>query len=102
MPARCIYRTGIKPGKHSDTRIKPLPLVNDHGRCITATPGRKPVPVGEWPLHIAVIKSCNRSNSEVKRPPGPGSGLKNLGTSRKPYIILYIIVFQGGGDRRGY
>ena len=30
--------TEIIPGKHSDTRIKPLPLTNNHGRYITATP----------------------------------------------------------------
>jgi hypothetical protein len=47
--------TGITPGKHSDTRIMPLPLTNGHGRYITATPERKIVPVGEWPLHTAVI-----------------------------------------------
>merc|ERR1712086_546267 len=27
--------TEIIPGKHSDTRIKPLPLTNGHGRYIT-------------------------------------------------------------------
>ena len=39
-PTRYIYRTEVKPGKHSDTRIKPLPLTNGHGRYITATPKR--------------------------------------------------------------
>ena len=47
--------TEIIPGKHSDTRIKPLPLTNGHGRYITVTPERTLVSVGEWPLHIAVI-----------------------------------------------
>jgi hypothetical protein len=51
--------TAIIPGKHSDTRIKPLPLTNGQGRYsaryITATPEREPVSVGEWPLHITVI-----------------------------------------------
>jgi hypothetical protein len=47
--------TEIIPGKHSDTRIKPLPLTNGHGRYITVTPERKLVSVGEWPLHITVI-----------------------------------------------
>ena len=44
------------PGKHSDTRIKPLPLANGHGRYITATPEpeRALVSVGEWPAHTAV------------------------------------------------
>ena len=46
--------TGIIPGKHSDTRIKPLPLANGHGRYITVTPERALVSVGECPLHIAV------------------------------------------------
>ena len=27
-----IYRIEIKPGQHSDTRIKPLPLTKGHGR----------------------------------------------------------------------
>ena len=47
-------RAEIKPGKHSDTRIKPLALASGHGRYITATPERALVPVGEWPLHITV------------------------------------------------
>jgi hypothetical protein len=85
----------IIPGKKFDTRIKPLPLTltNSHGRYITATPERTFFSVGEWPLHIAL--HCNRykiltvsvlkrllhviaavSVSEVKRPPGPKSGLK--------------------------
>jgi hypothetical protein len=47
--------TEIIPGKHSDTRIKPLPLTNGHGRCITVTPERALLSFGEWPLHIAII-----------------------------------------------
>ena len=43
------------PGKHSDTRIKPLPLTNGHSRYITAIPERALVSVGEWPLHMTVI-----------------------------------------------
>ena len=39
----------------SHTRIKPLALASGHGRCITVTPERTLVSVGEWPLHIAVI-----------------------------------------------
>jgi hypothetical protein len=41
-------------GKHSDTRIKPLALTNDHGRYITVavTPERTLASVGEFPLHI--------------------------------------------------
>jgi hypothetical protein len=45
----------IIPGKHSDTRIKPLPLTNGHDRYITVTPERTPASVGEWPLHMTVI-----------------------------------------------
>jgi hypothetical protein len=45
----------IIPGKHPDTRIKPLALTNGHGRYMTVTPERKLLSVGEWPLHIAVI-----------------------------------------------
>jgi hypothetical protein len=43
------------PGKRSDTRIKPLPLTNGHGRYMAVTPERELVSVGEWPLHVAVI-----------------------------------------------
>ena len=32
-------------------RSRSLPLANGHGRCITATPERTPVSVGEWTLH---------------------------------------------------
>ena len=54
MPTRSIYRTEIKPGKHPDTRTKPLALVlaNGHGRYISVTPERKHASVGEFPLHI--------------------------------------------------
>jgi hypothetical protein len=54
---RYIYRTEIKLGKNSDTRIKPLPLANGHDRYITVTPDtrtgtffRLPLGIGEWPL----------------------------------------------------
>jgi hypothetical protein len=43
------------PGKHSDTRIKPLPLTNGHGRYTTVTSERTFFSVVEWPLHIIVI-----------------------------------------------
>jgi hypothetical protein len=39
--------TEIIPGKHSDTRIKPLPLTNGHGRYTTVTTERTLVSVGE-------------------------------------------------------
>jgi hypothetical protein len=42
----------IIPGKHSDTRIKPLALTNGHGRYITVTPERTLASVGECPLNI--------------------------------------------------
>jgi hypothetical protein len=44
--------TEIIPGKHSDTRIKPLPLTNGHGRYITVTPERTLASVGGCPLNI--------------------------------------------------
>jgi hypothetical protein len=50
--------TEIIPGKHSDTRIKPLPLTNGHGRYTTVTTEQTRVSVGEWPLHITVINKC--------------------------------------------
>jgi hypothetical protein len=36
----------IIPGKNVDTRIKPLPLTNGHGRYITVTPERTLASVG--------------------------------------------------------
>jgi hypothetical protein len=42
----------IIPGKHSDTRIKPLALTNDLGRYIAGTPERTLASVGECPLDI--------------------------------------------------
>jgi hypothetical protein len=49
--------TEIIPGKHSDTRIKLLPLTNGHGRYMAVTTERTLVSVGEWewPLNITVI-----------------------------------------------
>jgi hypothetical protein len=49
--------TEIFPDKYPDTRIKPLPLTNGHGRYITVAPEWTRLSVGEWPLHIAVF-SC--------------------------------------------
>jgi hypothetical protein len=47
----------IIPGKHSDTRIKPLPLTNGHGRYMAVAPERilqspsfKVDPRGPWDL----------------------------------------------------
>jgi hypothetical protein len=38
MPLTALEEAEIIPGKHSDTRIKPLALTNDHGRYIAVTP----------------------------------------------------------------
>ena len=54
MHLTALEGTEINAGKHSDTRIKPLPLANGHGRYMAVTPERALVSVGEWPLHIAV------------------------------------------------
>jgi hypothetical protein len=50
-----VHGTEVIPGKHSDARIKPLPLTNGHGRYMAVIPERTLVSVGEWPLHMAVI-----------------------------------------------
>ena len=42
----------IIPGKHSDTKINPFALTNDHGRYITVTPELALASVGEFPLSI--------------------------------------------------
>jgi hypothetical protein len=44
----------IIPGKHSDTRIKPLPLTNGHGRYMAVTPERALMSVGMPVKYIAV------------------------------------------------
>jgi hypothetical protein len=44
----------IIPGKHSDTRIKPLPLTNGHGRYMTVAPERTLVSVGKCPLNMYI------------------------------------------------
>jgi hypothetical protein len=40
------------PGKHSDTRIKPLDLTTGHGRDMAVAPDRTLASVGECPLNI--------------------------------------------------
>jgi hypothetical protein len=55
--------TEIIPGKHPDTRIKPLPLANGHGRYITVTPERALVFVGNG-RYIQPL-NCNRFTSET-------------------------------------
>ena len=55
MHLAALEEAEIIPGKHSDTRIKPLALTNGHGRYMAVTPERGLASVGEWPLHIAVI-----------------------------------------------
>ena len=71
--------TGMMPGEHSHTRIKPLALASGHGRhiTITVTPERALVSVGEWPLplHIAV------TFLDVSLPKPPCNGRFNSETS---------------------
>ena len=75
----------IIPGKHSDTRIKPLTLTNGHGRYMTVTPERALASVGGFPLDIQpfIFWSFHFRNGrvtavlEVKPPSGSRSGLKN-------------------------
>jgi hypothetical protein len=59
VSTRDIYRTEIKPGKHSDTRIKPLPLANGHGRYIAVTPERKIVSV--WVMAVAYSRFASET-----------------------------------------
>jgi hypothetical protein len=41
------------PGNHSDTRIKPLPFSNGHGRYTTATPERRTETCVRWGMAAA-------------------------------------------------
>jgi hypothetical protein len=50
MHLTALEEAEIIPGKHSDTRIKPLALNNGHGRYMTVTPERKLVSVGRGDL----------------------------------------------------
>ena len=52
MHLTALEEAEVIPGKHSDTRIKPLALTNGHGRYITVTPERPLASVGECPLYI--------------------------------------------------
>jgi hypothetical protein len=52
MHLTALEEAEIIPGKHSDTRIKPLALTNGHGRYMTVTPERALSFVGGCPLNI--------------------------------------------------
>jgi hypothetical protein len=52
MPLNALEEAEVIPGKHSDTRTKPLVLTNGHGRHITVTTERTLTSVGEFPLNI--------------------------------------------------
>jgi hypothetical protein len=49
-----LEEAGIILGKHSDTKIKPLPLplTNGHGRYITVTPEWALLSVGRWGMAV--------------------------------------------------
>jgi hypothetical protein len=47
MHLTALEEAEIIPGKHSDTRIKPLAFTNGHGRYINITPERTLASVGE-------------------------------------------------------
>ena len=68
MHLTALEEAEIIPGKHSDTRIKPLTLTNDHGRYITVTPERALASVGECPLNILYIAVKFLAVSIPKRP----------------------------------
>jgi hypothetical protein len=52
MHLTALEEAEIIPGKHPDTRTKPLALTNGHGHCIAVTPERKLTSVGGCPLNI--------------------------------------------------
>jgi hypothetical protein len=62
MTITTLEEAEIIPGKNSDTRIKPLPLTNGHGRYNTEllrpNPNEHPglLSVGEWPLPLQYIE----------------------------------------------
>ena len=50
-----VEEAEIIPGKHSDTRIKPLPLTNGHGRYITVTSERTLLSFVHWEISVEYI-----------------------------------------------
>jgi hypothetical protein len=59
----------IIPGKHSDTRIKPLDLTNGYGHYITVTPERALASVGGMPVKCIAVKFLAVS---IPKPPCNG------------------------------
>ena len=87
-----VHRTEIKPGKHSDIRIKPLPMTNNgHDRYITAHPNRhlclldngrykNLVTVSILKPPVSILKPPSggfRSETAPAWSPGSRNGLKN-------------------------
>jgi hypothetical protein len=56
MQFTALEEAEIIPGKHSDTRIKPLTLTNGHGRYITVTPERTLKSVGGMSVKYVAVK----------------------------------------------
>jgi hypothetical protein len=56
MYLTALEEAEVIPGKHSDTRIKPLALTNGHGRYMAVTPERALASVGGCPLNIWPLK----------------------------------------------
>jgi hypothetical protein len=90
----------IIPGKHSDTRTKPLTLTNDHGRYIVyiaVTPERALESVGEYGISVKYMTVKFLAVSLLKPPFGGFRSetatwiqkwfKKSVGASRKFYII---------------
>ena len=89
------------PGKHSDTRIKPLPLTSGHGRCTTvARTGtcvrwRMAVTHNRYKFVTVSLPERFRNGSLLKMPCGGFRSetatwiqkhlKKSVGTSRKPW-----------------
>jgi hypothetical protein len=52
MAFTALEEAEVIPGKHPDTRIKPLALTNGHGRCMAVSPERTLASVGGCPLNV--------------------------------------------------
>jgi hypothetical protein len=96
----------IIPGKHSNTRIKPLDLTNGHGHYIAVTPERALASVGGMPVKYIAVKflgvslpkpPCIHNGRSLLKPPLGGFRSEivtwiqkwfkiSVGTSRKFYI----------------
>jgi hypothetical protein len=68
MHLTALEEADIIPGKHSDTRIKPLPLTNGHGRYMADDRYTRTDTCFRWEISVKYIAVKFFSVSLPKRP----------------------------------